>query len=246
MPFRWQSFAVPKRGNSANEYEDAFAGNPRKGRFAIADGASESSFASLWARLLVEGFTQAPRSSTRSTDWLEPLRQRWSSQVDSLDLPWYAEAKRDLGASATFLGLTFKPSAKNKAGVWLASGVGDCCCFQIQDAKLVNSVPELHSQDFGNHPKLLNSKSERNESWKQDQFREAGKWRPGDRFLLMTDALAQWFLMCHEEDARPWETIAQVLMLEQPESRFSCWIDELRDKSRLRNDDATLVVIDVK
>src|SRR6266404_6244133 len=52
MALSWHAFAVPKRGNSTEEYEDAFAANPNAGRFAIADGASESSFASLWAKLL--------------------------------------------------------------------------------------------------------------------------------------------------------------------------------------------------
>ena len=47
---QWQSLSLPKRGHSPEEYEDALAGDPRSGRFAVADGASESSFAGLWAR----------------------------------------------------------------------------------------------------------------------------------------------------------------------------------------------------
>jgi hypothetical protein len=53
---RWRAFALHKDGNRPDEYEDAYAGNPRVGRFAVADGASESSFAALWAKLLVDGF----------------------------------------------------------------------------------------------------------------------------------------------------------------------------------------------
>jgi hypothetical protein len=239
---RWRGFAAPKRGYAAEEYEDAFAGNPRLGRFAIADGASESSFASLWARLLVEGFTHAPRRSISDTDWLEPLRQRWSAEVDKLELPWYADAKRGLGASATFLGLALRRYWKRRAGIWAASSVGDCCCFHIQGDRPVQSFPVLHAQDFGNYPKLVNSRSHWNGSGAQDQFR--GKWRAGDRFFLMTDALAQWFLMCHEKEDRPCDVIAQVLQA-QPEKSFCSWIDELRDQGNLRNDDVTLVVIDV-
>ena len=51
-----QTLSLPKRGHSADEFEDAFAFDPAAGRYAVADGASESSFAGLWARLLVEGF----------------------------------------------------------------------------------------------------------------------------------------------------------------------------------------------
>ncbi len=157
MALRWQGFAVPKRGNRADEYEDAFAGNPKLRRFAIADGASESSFASLWAQLLVEGFTQPPRKLSSRKYWLEPLRQRWSSEVAKLQLPWYAEAKRALGASATFLGLALKRSAKKRRGIWLASVVGDCCMFQIHEDQLSKAFPLTRSEDFGNQPKLLNS-----------------------------------------------------------------------------------------
>ena len=49
---RWWVLFVPKHGNAEDEYEDAFAAGSK--RFAIADGASESSFAAPWARLLTE------------------------------------------------------------------------------------------------------------------------------------------------------------------------------------------------
>src|ERR1041385_6533609 len=40
---------APKSGNTANEYEDAYAVKPEALRFAAADGASETSFARQWA-----------------------------------------------------------------------------------------------------------------------------------------------------------------------------------------------------
>ena len=127
MALSWHAFAVPKRGNSAEEYEDAFAADPNAGRFAIADGASESSFASLWAKLLVEGFTHPALNQSSNKGWLEPLRQQWSLDVGKLKMPWYAEAKGTLGASAAFLGLVLKDSKKRAGGIWLAAARGDCC-----------------------------------------------------------------------------------------------------------------------
>src|SRR5262249_58048077 len=101
----WHAFHLPKRGNAAEEYEDALAADPATGRFAVADGASESSFAASWARLLVEGFVGTVGKPWQNLDWLDPLRQRWADEVDGLSLPWYAEAKREEGAFATLLGL---------------------------------------------------------------------------------------------------------------------------------------------
>ena len=245
MAFRWQGFAVPKQGNSVGEYEDAFAGNPKNGRFAVADGASESSFASLWAKLLVHGFVDPLPNQASMKVRLDPLRRQWSLEVDSLQLPWYADAKRGLGASATFLGLALKRSGKRIGGFWSALAVGDCCCFQMREDRLLKNFPNVHSQDFGNQPSLLNSKSEGDHSLQQGDQHKRGKWRSGDKFLLMTDAMAQWFLSRHEEGSNPWEEMAPALTQTRPDDAFGQWVNKLRDQSSIRNDDVTLVVIDV-
>ncbi|MGH7225665.1 MAG: hypothetical protein ACRELF_20805 [Gemmataceae bacterium] len=104
---RWQAFHTNKRGNAPDEYEDAFAGNSDKRRFAVADGASESSFVATWAKLLAEGFVAAAARPWRQLDWLAPARRRWARDVDPRPLPWYAEEKREQGAYATFLGIAF-------------------------------------------------------------------------------------------------------------------------------------------
>src|SRR4051812_45572427 len=110
LPFAWQAFHLPKNGSTADEYEDAFAGAPERGRFAVADGASESSFAASWARLLADGFVQAPGTPWQEMSWIGPLRQRWAEEVDGRPLPWYGELKREEGAFATLLALAFKPA----------------------------------------------------------------------------------------------------------------------------------------
>ena len=97
----WSVLCLPKRGNSEDEYEDAWAGDPAAGRFAVADGASESSFAGLWAQLLAEGFLSAPRPEDMPR-WLAGPERRWAAEVMGLELPWYAEMKREQGAFATF------------------------------------------------------------------------------------------------------------------------------------------------
>src|SRR5437763_357861 len=97
-----QRFWLPKHGNSLDEYEDAFEGDATRGRFAIADGATESSFAGCWAKLLVEGFVHSPAQPWKWADWLPPLQQRWLAEVGARPRPWYAETKFEEGAFATF------------------------------------------------------------------------------------------------------------------------------------------------
>src|SRR5437899_2563588 len=101
-PLRWRALCASKRGHTREECEDAWAVDAAPGRFAVADGASEGAFSSLWARLLANGFVAAPRPRDLG-DWLHQAQQRWSSEVMELELPWYGEMKRQEGAFATLL-----------------------------------------------------------------------------------------------------------------------------------------------
>src|SRR5687767_9899205 len=97
-----QAFWVPKLGNSAEEYEDAFAYSAAEGLFAIADGATESSFADRWARDLVDQFVTSPppvdAAQTAFPNWLTPMQERWRNGIDWQNLPWFAEEKAKGGA----------------------------------------------------------------------------------------------------------------------------------------------------
>ncbi len=279
-PMTWQAFHLPKRGNTSEEYEDAYAANPEAGRVGIADGASESSFAGLWARLLVEGFSNGQAKPDGGRGWLNALQQRWSATVDGPSLPWYAEIKREEGAFATFLGLFTRQRGRER-GTWHALAIGDSCLFQIRADRLIASFPVAHSEDFGSRPCLLGARPKSLQDWQQHRLRRRGRWLAGDRFLLMTDALAQWFLMQTERTEKPWQTMGLFFrpepgaMLSPPnpsaidragswggesmpphypenrnESRdapaassFADWVERLRDQGDLRNDDVTLLVI---
>jgi len=59
MEIHYHEFSVVKRGNTDDEYEDAFKGDESSGRFAVADGATGSAFAKEWARHLVEQFVES-------------------------------------------------------------------------------------------------------------------------------------------------------------------------------------------
>ncbi len=72
----------------------------------------------------------------------------------------------------------------------------------------------------------------------------SGSFKAGDRLVLMTDALAQWFLQTHESGGDPWEAVALVLAEEDPQSAFADWIAWLRERDNLRNDDVTLLEIE--
>jgi len=243
---RWRSFSLPREGNTPEEYEDALAGNPRTGRFAIADGASESSFAGMWAKLLVDGFVASGERRT-TVGWLAPLQHRWAEAVDPLDLDWFAEEKRQLGAFATLLGLSLKKPQGEREGRWKAVAVGDACIFQVRDDCLLTAFPITRSADFGNRPALLGSRAlvkVQADAWENAQ-QNIGKWQAGDRFFLMTDAFAEWFLRRDEDQRKPWQSLERRMTEPNAVDALTAYVKELWRDKELKNDDVTLVVIDL-
>jgi hypothetical protein len=242
---RWRCFSLPREGNSPDEYEDALAGNPKTGRFAIADGASESSFAGLWAKLLVDGFVASGGRRT-TLDWLTPLKQCWAREVDALALDWFAEEKRLTGAYATFLGVSFKKPQTGPQGRWKAVAVGDCCLIQIRDDRLLETFPLTAATEFDNRPVLLGSRSVLNnqvEPWSR-AHQKSGRWRPGDCLFLMTDALAQWFLESAQAQGKPWNEIHRRLAEGDPIDALATYVQQLRAANQMQNDDVTFGLIE--
>jgi hypothetical protein len=176
---------LPRRGHAADECQDAAAADPDRGRFAVADGATESAFAGPWAQLLVDGFVTTD-GALDGLPWLPEARRRWAAAVrptlEAPAVPWYLDAGLRQGAFATFLGLVV-----DDAG-WEALAVGDSCLFQVRRESLVEAFPLGCAGDFGSTPWLLGARAEGHHA-----VRRRGDGQPGDRLWLMTDALAQWF-----------------------------------------------------
>jgi hypothetical protein len=228
-------FSVPKRGNSREEYEDAVAADAATGRFAVADGASESIFAGEWANMLCEAFVAAPPSRETIGTWLAKLQKRWLAGVSKKAVPWYIEEKLQDGAFATFLGLIVDGDEKRAKRSWRAIAVGDSCLFHVRDDAMIVSFPMEKAAGFGTRPHLIGSR----QSGSVDLTAAAGFLEPGDQLFLMTDALAEWFLTQHEKGRKPWQRLARLT-----QERFAELVDSLRDTKRLKNDDVTLLIFE--
>jgi hypothetical protein len=211
----FREFRLPRRGHRADECEDASLGASDRGRFAVADGASESFLGGLWARLLVEDFVRSDELRLDWLSWLPPLQARWAEQASPPEkqangsagsLPWYLESRLlQQGAFATFLGLVV--DGPN----WYALALGDTCLFQVRGGRLELAFPLTHAGDFHSSPWLIGSRQSPAGVPCQQSVRLEGDWRSGDRLWLMTDALAQWFLKEHEAGGKPWEALEELL-----------------------------------
>lgn len=248
-----QALWLPKAGNTPAEYEDAFwpvaEGNvfDLPVRLAVGDGAAETLFSALWAKLLVEDYGLGLLTEKSLPERLRLLQDRWKTGVGSGPLPWYAEEKLRAGAFSSLVGVTLEPSdaqTQGAGGRWTAMAVGDSCLFQIRGEKLLEAFPLDRTEQFNNRPMLLPSASTGGEVlWDAIKVRD-GYWEPGDDFYLMTDALACWFLRRLESLEENPLSLMKHLWTSSDFDKFVC--DQRADKSvggqpMLRNDDVTFM-----
>lgn len=218
-------FALPKGGHAEAEHEDAGAYSEVRRwplRVAVADGATESAFARAWAELLVERYVSAEIAETEAfCEQLIAWRKQWAGQAAQRQagLPWYAAAKAEEGAFATWMGLTLYENQ-----TWRALAVGDCCLFHYCDDTRVLSWPFTDAIAFTNQPALVSSRLAH--PLPKVHMLE-GAWISGDRFILATDAVAAYLLS--EPGRLPTLT---------DES-----IQHARAAGRLRNDDVTVLTV---
>lgn len=245
-----KNYYIQKKGNKRREYEDAFYPiiNDRKYKteaiFAVSDGATEGMHSKKWANILVKTYCDLYNIGLES-NFLEISREFWNEwkkryiknrEFLGNPLQWYEEVGFDRGAFASLLGLLLK----NESGeqVWKAVALGDTCLVQIRENKVIESFPLSKSSSFNNSPFLLASNQNKDEVIELLSIK--GDWKYGDIFLLMTDALACWFLKLMENGDDPIDIINS---FETSEKNFYEFVENNRNSKLLKNDDVTLIVI---
>jgi len=240
---RPETFRLAKAGSRAREYEDSIARSRRGDRWAVADGASASAFARLWAYLLVHAYTAGWLAPDTLEVDLAPAQARWAALVERRPLPWYAAEQSRRGAFAALVGLSLA-----RDGTWSGLAVGDCCLFQVRRGELLVAFPLDDPDAFDNRPLLLCSRPAGNATLRGcgGIVSASGTWQSGDTFLLMSDALAAAFLRLHlrAAEVRPASPL-DALQFDRTRGGFRHWIETLRSACVLRNDDVSLVILEV-
>lgn len=243
------SFWMPKAGNRAEEYEDAFAHTPLNEAgvpeflCAVADGATETSFSGLWARLLTAAYVERrlvgidpPAVARLAQDWQAEIAARTRDKP----LPWYAEEKLQSGAFSSLVGLYLAPPR-----YWRAVAVGDSCLFQLRRGRIIRAFPLMQSADFNNRPALISTQADGNRALVPVVVE--GEWRDEDCFLMMTDALAQFFLAQREQLSRLlWMPLRDKFLRLRSQPAFADMVTRIRRERLCRNDDVTLVRVRVR
>ena len=238
-------FSTHKEAETSDDCQDAYARNEEERRYAIADGATRSFFPKEWATLLVEHFCESADWSLAKTDWqdwIAPIQQKWYEQIEE------KVSERNLfyltnsfnareSAVSTFIGIEFNKDHSE----WEAMIVGDSCLFHKSDSEFKSYLRE-NSATFTNNPEVFASFA------KDNHFKPEiidGQVKPGDTFILATDALAKWILE-HEETGKLDAALDRLKAIRMDEEFPQFVHEERHDEAiRLANDDVTLMLISV-
>lgn len=240
LHFKSKSVSKPKSGNTDEENEDNILEPVESGKIlklAISDGATESSFSKEWSSLLVNGFNTEPFTKDNFTQSINRISEEWLAKTSSVDLPWYAQQKAELGSFATFLGLTVNLQKKEIEAI----AVGDCTLFLIRKDKLAFSFPIQSYEQFGNTPTLISS----NEKYRTDLSsmieHKRDKVKSKDVLLIATDAIAAWIFKELEAEHEPWTLLSN--FYNEDFKNFDEWLSSVRGSGEMKNDDVTLMIV---
>lgn len=245
----YKYISIPKVGNSANENEDNILVPTLSEletspviKFAISDGATESSFSKEWSYLLVSCYKDKPFDIANLPLTINAISETWQSIASAIELPWYAQQKLENGAFATFLGITLNLEEQTFESV----SIGDCTLFQVRNNQLIYSFPITSYEDFGNTPSLFATNFKF-----QTQYEKSVKYLKrqtisGDLLILASDALAMWIFKRLNEGERPWLSLLITLNYEDYQTDFLNWSLNKIKENEMKNDDISVVLINIE
>jgi len=244
--FQVTQFHVQKLGNKPDECEDSFYYDLERGKFAIADGASECCFSRLWSTLLTEYFVRSDLSlfsiENFSKDelgkallsFLPSAQDAWINKIDWPSLKWNVLEKARRGAFASFLGLEI--GKKESYYMWRAIAIGDCCLLHFKSQKLMDSFPLHSSLEFGSTPSMLSSIPSPNTH--PEVSGKEGKVEKGEIMVLATDAIVEWILRENENGGDQYKSLFSLR-----NDDLKAFFEELIEDGKMKNDDLTLITL---
>ncbi|MFM6621782.1 MAG: hypothetical protein ACKPJO_30665, partial [Dolichospermum sp.] len=246
-----------KENESINDCQDYFQVNLENNCFAIADGASQSFYPSIWAELLVNHFCKNPDINQNNwQDWLQAIQGKWSQDVKQR----VTKAKSDnspvwitngnllnalVAATSTFIGLQFIGDQVK------GSIVGDSCLFIVEGDQLSKKYQLIQtfllkkSKDFNDSPGYFASYKKDNNFTPHD-FKIPLNHEKSPKniyFILATDALSEYIFKCTEHENNIFETLLDISSQEIFENLVASARNS--DNIKMKNDDVTLLILSI-
>lgn len=222
--------SLPKRHSELGYNEDFFLISPTGDSVAVSDGASDSYDSRTLARVVCEDWTSQDRPRLRIRRLLEQYNQHYAGK----SMGWADLGAFERGSFATVLGVRLEGDLVH------VTAIGDSLCV-YHSLRGCDTFPMTTLEEVGPSPTLLSSRPELNRAIRRAHVgRTSWSALPGARLLLMTDALAGWFFS--QEDR--FGALGTLESVREPEL-FLQFIEQLRDSRELKNDDTTLVHLEI-
>lgn len=241
-----RSFCLHKKGGSPSEYEDRHAIGVRDAclRVAVADGTTEGLFSDVWAELLVNGCRDNGVALFEDEN-LQAMHREFIYQTcqQIAEMPetrhWFMYEKLERGTHATLAAIDIDFFTRNTVQM---SAVGDSCIFWCDKDK-IEMFPELSADDFGISPDSICHIPNTWHNLQQKIRINEIAFERNFQFVLCTDAIAHWLVKATREknNILAWEEIVRLSDV----AAFNLLIEQLRESKEIRNDDVTLVIVDV-
>jgi hypothetical protein len=246
---RWsltlKQFLHPKSGNSVSECEDAIGFDLGVNRFAVADGATEAFDARTWAEQLVTSWIAKEDCLRPAQFWtfVEEQGRILSASWSKLELPWYSEEKAGTGSFAAFVGVQI--DLNSEVGGWQAIALGDSCLVQFRTNKIVKALPVAKSDQFSATPVLAPSNTSLQPEVVFQIAFDKGQLENGDLLLLLSDAVAAWFLRLAEDNDRASLSEFVNLLDRADDPALARFFETERILKRMKDDDIAVLGIRV-
>ena len=232
---------LPKLDHEVAECEDFIAADAETCRFAVADGATEAFDARNWARKLAQNWvqTQSTLTAEEFREWVATEGRELHASWNGLNLSWYSEEKARTGSFAALVGVELDFNAESPS--WKAIALGDSCLLHCRNGSLLKSLPLSRPESFNSAPVLVASDASMHETSMTSVVIDSGNCDNRDVLLLLSDAMACWFLERLEKgDLDPNE-----LLETKDDEELKQFFDDERLAGRMRNDDLAVLRIEL-
>lgn len=240
MKLQYSTFICPHIGDRYSQCADRFAISKENHRFAIADGVGASFFPEVWAELVSQDFTNHSETFAEDTHLVreQQLISKWNEIVNekivnlTTEEQFIVEMSKERCdfAACTFVGLSIDD---NK---WHCHALGDSYLFVLNNKlEIISSIASQAGHAFDNFPEYLASVHGKNNG---RIIYENGEISGVEYFVLLTDAISDWFLNADENERHS-------LINVQSMPDFQSLIDSKRASGKMKDDDTTAVIIKV-